>query len=247
MRALIDEIEGDAHAKNIPISFYFEGMAPIMADIKQTMYASAPYYMGATIGLVVLFLTIISFRSAFIGVRLMATVAFSLAWVFGLVVILLQDIRISHSEGDGVHFIVPIVCVPVLVGLTLDYDLFLLVRIFEYRMKGYSTKDATVVAMYNTSGIITTAGLIMIIAFSSLMSAKQQHLVESEQFSDLLILKTTGILITVTCFVDTFIVPAILMIGAEANWWPGRVPKITKQVHILRSRLHPRSSISKLR
>jgi len=148
--------------------------------------------------------------------------------------------KIFQSQGDGVHFIVPIVCVPVLVGLTLDYDLFLLVRIFEYRMKGYSTKDATVVAMYNTSGIITTAGLIMIIAFSSLM------------FSDLLILKTTGILITVTCFVDTFIVrawlvPAILMIGAEANWWPGRVPKITKQVHILRSRLHPRSSISKLR
>jgi len=225
VRDLLRQVEAEAHEKAVPLGFFFSGMAPVLADIKATMYETAPTYMAFAIGFTVVVITFISFRSAFIGLRLLLTVVFSLSWVAGLIVVLIQDIKIGGAQGDGMHFVIPIVAIPVLIGLTLDYDLFLLVRIFEYRHQGYSTKDATMIAMHNTSSIITVAGLIMIIAFSSLISSK------------LMALKTIGLLITMTCFVDTFLVrallvPAILMVGAEANWWPGRVPEISKRCEV---------------
>eukprot|EP00468_Gymnochlora_sp_CCMP2014_P006997 CAMPEP_0167744606 /NCGR_PEP_ID=MMETSP0110_2-20121227/2686_1 /TAXON_ID=629695 /ORGANISM="Gymnochlora sp., Strain CCMP2014" /LENGTH=1360 /DNA_ID=CAMNT_0007629149 /DNA_START=38 /DNA_END=4120 /DNA_ORIENTATION=+ len=211
--------------RGMPVKLYFEGMAPIITDLKIAMYKTAPFYMALSIVIVVLVLTAISFRSFTMGFRLLITVAFSLTWVFGIMVILLQDIKIPGSEGDGMHFLVPIINVPVLVGLTLDYDLFLLVRIHEYRLMGYSTQDSTMAAMYKTSGIITVAGLIMLTAFSALIA------------SDLFVLRTTGLLIVTTCIIDTFLVrawlvPALLMVGVEWNWWPGKVPPVTRRCRV---------------
>jgi RND superfamily putative drug exporter len=46
-----------------------------------------------------------------------------------------------------------------MVGISLDYDIFLLVRIREYRFLGYSTKDAIVKGLHKTGSIITAAGV----------------------------------------------------------------------------------------
>ena len=54
----------------------------------------------------------------------------------------------------------------ILVGLGLDYDIFLLTRIVEFRQEGYSTADAIVLAMAMTGPVIAAAGLIMAIAFA---------------------------------------------------------------------------------
>ena len=222
-RAVIASHEYKAKQAGLPIKYYFEGSLSMMADAQMLMYYKTPYLMAAAVTVVVIVTTALAFRSALIGLRLLCTVLFSLAWVFGLMVVLLQDIKFGGAQGDGMHFLLPLLNVPVLVGLTLDYDLFLLVRIHEARLSGMSTPDAITTSMHATSGIITVAGLIMLVAFVSLIS------------SDLLILKITGLLISVTCFIDTFIVrawlvPAILMVGVEWNWWPARVPPVTKRL-----------------
>ncbi|GAB5356250.1 hypothetical protein AAMO2058_000274600 [Amorphochlora amoebiformis] len=152
VRNLIPVLESEAQEQGLKWEIYFEGLGPILADMKASMYNSAPGYMLTAIIVVVLVLTSLAFKSLTMGFRLLITVAFSLSWVFGIMVVLLQDIKICESEGDGMHFLVPIITVPVLVGLTLDYDLFLLVRIHEYRMMGFSSQDATMAAMYSTSG-----------------------------------------------------------------------------------------------
>ena len=46
----------------------------------------------------------------------------------------------------------------VLVGLGLDYDVFLLSRIVEYRKKGLNTKNAIIEGLWRTGPIITSAG-----------------------------------------------------------------------------------------
>jgi len=225
VRNLMDHEAEVGRRHGVEWQLYFEGMAPILTDLKESMYESAPYYMLGAVVSVVLALTAVSFQSLTMGIRLLVTVAFSLAWVFGIMVVLLQDIRIPGAQGDGINFIVPIMIVPVLVGLTLDYDLFLLVRIHEYRLEGFSTQDATMAAMYRTSGIITVAGLIMLAAFSALIT------------SELFVLRTIGILVASTCILDTFLVrawlvPALLMIGVEWNWWPGKVPPVTRRCRV---------------
>jgi RND superfamily putative drug exporter len=67
------------------------------------------------------------------------------------------------------------------------------------------------------SGTITTAGLIMTIAFSSLLA------------SSTAVLNQWGFMLVVASLYDTFVVrtllvPALMFCFVEANWWPGRVP-----------------------
>ena len=70
-----------------------------------------------------------------------------------------------------------------------------------------------------TGGVITTAGIIMCVAFSSLM------------FSSEMILKQFGFVLVLASFIDTFFVrtvfvPSVFFIASETNWWPGRVPAV---------------------
>ena len=57
----------------------------------------------------------------------------------------------------------------ILVGLALDYDVFLLSRTLEFREKGWSDRASVCLAVEKTGGIITTAGLIMSVSFMGLL------------------------------------------------------------------------------
>jgi len=113
--------------------------------------------------------------------------------------------------------------VTILCGLALDYDIFLFARIHEYKMDaGLSTKDAIIRGVYNTGSIITAAGCIMAIAFCGLL------------FSDITSLNQVGFILVVAVLVDTFIirillVPSVLSLAKEVNWWPGSRFKIVLQ------------------
>jgi uncharacterized membrane protein YdfJ with MMPL/SSD domain len=54
----------------------------------------------------------------------------------------------------------------VVVGISLDYDIFLLSRVMEFRQQGYNTHDAIVLGLAKSGHVITSAGLIMALAFS---------------------------------------------------------------------------------
>ncbi len=60
----------------------------------------------------------------------------------------------------------------ILVGLALDYDIFLMSRVVEYRHHGWSDAAAVALAVDKTAGIITAAGLIMAISFAGLLIPK---------------------------------------------------------------------------
>ena len=62
---------------------------------------------------------------------------------------------------EEVFWLTLVVVSPVSVGFVLDYDIFLLGRVFEFRTEGYSTSDALILGLEHTGGIITTAGIIM--------------------------------------------------------------------------------------
>ena len=47
----------------------------------------------------------------------------------------------SLAKSGSVSFMVPAMSFAVVLGLSLDYDVFLIGRIVEFRMKGYSDKD----------------------------------------------------------------------------------------------------------
>ena len=104
-------------------------------------------------------------------------------------------------------------CTNILVGLCLDYDIFLFSRVREYRRKGYSTTLSIIFGVEHTGYLITYAGIIMAVAFSSLM------------LSSMILLKEFGVILSCAVLLDTFlmrttIVPSLLHLFRETNWWP---------------------------
>jgi len=95
----------------------------------------------------------------------------------------------------------------------------LLIRTKEYRDEGYNTKDSLILGLFNTGGVITAAGIIMAIAFSGLL------------FSSIPTWNQLAFYLVFAVLFDTFIVrttlvPALMSLLYEANWWPGSVPPI---------------------
>ena len=108
------------------------------------------------------------------------------------------------------------ICIAVALGL--DYDIFLVSRIVEFRKEGFNDHSSIILGVSSTGGIISGAGAIMALAFSGLFfSEKLLH----QQFALLLV---TSVLLD-TFVVRTILVPAMMLSAGDYNWWPRKMPK----------------------
>jgi uncharacterized membrane protein YdfJ with MMPL/SSD domain len=53
-----------------------------------------------------------------------------------------------------------------LFGISMDYNVFILSRIREHRLRGATTRDAVVSGIASSAGVVTSAALIMVAVFS---------------------------------------------------------------------------------
>jgi len=207
------------NAVNQSYTCYLTGGSVNEVDLVNIIFAQFPYVLLAIV-LVVFCIMGCFFQSAFVPVRLFVTIAVPLTLVYGLSVLVYQHGLLDGlhwapvSNTQGLYWLTPVMTVTILIGLALDYDVFLFARVYEYRVHGLSTREAIVRGVYNTGSIITAAGVIMSIAFCGLL------------FSQMTSLNQTGFILVVAVLVDTFIirtllVPAVLAIAKEVNWWPG--------------------------
>jgi RND superfamily putative drug exporter len=210
-------------------TFYFTGVCSDSLDAVRYVYSAFPIMGAVTCGVVLLFVGI-AFRSVFIPLRAILTIMLTLAFVFGFATLTYQyDIfKWTHWEGliafGSLSWIPPLVCFSIIVGIGLDYDIFLITRIQEFRsQEKYNTTDSIMKGVHKTGGIITAAGVIMAIAFSGLLissiSAMNQlsfYLVFSVLFD--------------TFIVRSLLVPSLMGLFKDVNWWPSKMPEPTKSL-----------------
>jgi len=208
---------------------FFTGGSVDEVDSVQTIYANFPTVLCAIVSFVFCIMGVV-FKSLFVPFRLFVTIAIPMTFVYGVAVMTYQHGLLSHlhveafADTDGLYWLIPVMTVTILIGLALDYDIFLFARIYEYRvMGGVDTREAIVRGVYKTGSIITAAGIIMGIAFCGLLMSKITSL------------NQTGFIMVIAVLVDTFIirtslVPAVLSIAKEVNWWPGLNPKCQRQL-----------------
>ncbi len=204
---------------------YLAGGSTVMVDAIDKVYELFPLMISITI-IVVYILIGLMFKSAFIPLRLIFTIGITLSFIYGLGVLVFETSFLNSvisplQDINAFYWLVPIMAFSILIGLGLDYDIFLLSRISEYRDKGYSDKAAIHKGMYKTGNIISFAGIIMAIAFSGLLLSKE------------MVLNQFGFMLCIAVLVDTFIVrtilvPAIMSIAEKWNWWPTKKPEPTK-------------------
>eukprot|EP00173_Palmaria_palmata_P000113 Plantae.Rhodophyta-Palmaria_palmata.ctg10535.p1 GENE.Plantae.Rhodophyta-Palmaria_palmata.ctg10535~~Plantae.Rhodophyta-Palmaria_palmata.ctg10535.p1 ORF type:complete len:262 (+),score=11.43 Plantae.Rhodophyta-Palmaria_palmata.ctg10535:104-787(+) len=175
--------------------------------------------------LTVFVLMCLFFKSVFPPIRSIVSISLTLSFSFGLSVLVFQrgifdwvHLRTLTSMGDEVCWLVPIMAFSIVVGLALDYDVFLISRILEYRIEGYEHKSSIALGLDATGGIITAAGVIMSVAFGSLMCSSNPVLY---QWSFLL---TTAVLLD-TFVIRTIVVPILTGLAGELCWWPRQLPE----------------------
>jgi RND superfamily putative drug exporter len=146
-------------------------------------------------------------RSVFTPLRLILTLLASVVWTIAAYVIIYQI-----WGGLSTEWLLPIFLFCALMGLGVDYDIFLVSRIREEVLKGRTDEEAIEHAVEATGTIITLCGAVMASAFGSMM------------ISSSLELKEFGFVLCFAIILDAtlmrlVIVPAIMVLMKKYNWW----------------------------
>ena len=208
-----------AHADS-GFGFLVSGDIPGLLDAVDGVMKQAAAILGGTTAVVVVLFVGIAFRSLLIPMRLVLTIAATLLFTTGATVLTYQVL----GGWDGIYWVVTVACGCLVIGLTIDYDVFLIARCHELRHLGFTSEAAIIRGLDSSAPTITMAGLIMTVAFSSLL------------FSSTVVLNQWGCMLVIASLYDTFIVrsllvPSLMFFLVEANWWPGRVPPPTRNIN----------------
>eukprot|EP00549_Striatella_unipunctata_P026576 CAMPEP_0118705488 /NCGR_PEP_ID=MMETSP0800-20121206/19895_1 /TAXON_ID=210618 ORGANISM="Striatella unipunctata, Strain CCMP2910" /NCGR_SAMPLE_ID=MMETSP0800 /ASSEMBLY_ACC=CAM_ASM_000638 /LENGTH=372 /DNA_ID=CAMNT_0006607647 /DNA_START=180 /DNA_END=1298 /DNA_ORIENTATION=- len=208
---------------------FIDGNAGTGYDAVQVVFDSFPHVVAVTLGVVFLLMGFF-FKSIVVPIRSVVSICLTLAFVFGFMVLLYRYKILNWTGmhmfvGDGeVSWLTPIMSFSIIVGLALDYDVFLISRILEFRKQGYDHKSSIVAGLHTTGGIITAAGIIMAVAFGGLMWSASPALY---QWSLVL---TTAVLLD-TFVIRTLLVPILMgYTGDRYSWWPQRMPEGTIRI-----------------
>jgi uncharacterized membrane protein YdfJ with MMPL/SSD domain len=199
------------------LSVGLSGFGADLADSLEFVYYKFPM-MISIITAVVLIVVGITFRSVTNALRGCVTIGLTVLFVSGCAKLVYCDgvldvLGIPSLTGSSMNWLVPPAVFPILVGITLDYDIFLITSVVEFRDKGFSNRDAIVFGVSSSGTIITVAGVIQALAFFGLLMSSEEVL---NQLSFYLF---TGVLFdTFVC--RTLVVPSIMYWLGEANWWP---------------------------
>ncbi|MOA37837.1 Membrane transport protein mmpL8 [compost metagenome] len=125
---------------------------------------------------------------------MMATILVSFLSALGLGIFLI-DVFFGY---DAVSTRVPVYAFIFLVALGIDYNIILVSRFLEER-KSRKVKEALEIAIRNTGGVISSAGLILAATFAALTTMP---------IADLFVF---GFIVAIGILMDTFLVRGILL------------------------------------
>jgi uncharacterized membrane protein YdfJ with MMPL/SSD domain len=138
---------------------------------------------------------------------------------FGVLVLVFQDGRLEglldYTSQGALESSQPILLFAIAFGLSTDYGVFLLTRIKEARDAGLSNDEAVAVGLERTGRIVTAAALLLVIAIGAFAT------------SEIIFIKQLGVGTAVAVIVDATIVrallvPSLMKLLGEWNWWAPR-------------------------
>jgi putative drug exporter of the RND superfamily len=142
------------------------------------------------------------------------SIAMSISWSFAA-----TSLVFGTWLDKPILWMVPLILFIMLMGIGMDYNVFILTRIREEVHKGKDTDQAVVDAVDWTGGIITALALIMGGAFGSMILSSNTML---QEFGFAL---AFAILVD-AMVVRTYIVPAAMSLMGKRAWWaPGRLQR----------------------
>ncbi|MFI7412476.1 MMPL family transporter [Streptomyces sp. NPDC049627] len=204
------------------------GMTAGYDDFADVIVGKLPLFVGVVIGLGCLLL-LLAFRSVGIPLKAAAMNVAAVAAAFGVVVAIFQWGWGSELLGLGragpIEPFLPVIMVSVLFGLSMDYQVFLVSRMYEEWLETGDNRRAVRVGLAETSRVINSAAVIMISVFLAFVLSGDR------------VIAMFGIALAAAVALDAFVlrtllVPALMHMLGGANWWlprwlDRRMPRIS--------------------
>ena len=205
-----------AKLASVPGYLGVTGLGPIEQDYTHAVFSHFPL-MFALIALLTFLLLARAFRSVVLAAKAVVLNLISLAATFGVLTWFWQEghgskLIFNIPATGAITFWIPLMVFAFLFGLSMDYEVFILSRIREEFDRTGNTDAAVVEGIGRTGRLVTSAALILFLAFASLASAPD---------TDIKVLATglgVGILLDAT-IVRALLVPALVATFGRVNWW----------------------------
>ncbi len=233
-RATLDRIR----ATTLPGEVTIGGEAAVAADFLDAVYGNFPL-MLALISVLTFLLLARAFRSLLLPLKAVLLNLLSVAAAWGLIVLVFQKGFGSQIWGieatQAINVELPIVIFAFLFGISMDYQVFIISRMREAYDRTRSTEMAVVEGIGRTGRLVTSAALILGLAFVAFSATPGT---EAKIFATAL---GGGILIDAT-IIRGILAPAAVAILGRWNWWlPDWAARILR---VEPSRVQPDSDVT---
>lgn len=201
---------------NAPEGTLVGGVAADYTDSQDGISQTLPLALGwiAITVLILLFLftgsIILPIKAIILNVLSLAATMGVLTWVFidGNLQWLVGSFTVTGTLDTSIVILIAVV----VFGLSMDYEVFLLSRIREEHDAGKSNEDAVAIGLQRSARIITAAALLLAVVFASFI------------LSGVTSIKSMGFGVALAVILDATIVrgllvPALMRLFGERNWW----------------------------
>jgi putative drug exporter of the RND superfamily len=205
-----------AALRHVPGVVGIAGEGPTELDYQHAVFGNFPL-MFAVIAILTIALLTRAFRSLVLAVKAVLLNLISMSAAFGVMTWFWQEGHGSSAlfglpATGAITFWIPLLVFAFLFGLSMDYEVFILARVREEYDRSGSTDAALIAGLGRTGRLVTSAGLILFLAFATLASAPN---------TDIKVLATglgIGILLDATV-VRALLLPAVVSLLGRWNWW----------------------------
>ncbi|MDR3201995.1 MAG: MMPL family transporter [Bifidobacteriaceae bacterium] len=196
---------------------YVGGMIAMNLDYTSHLRSLLPPLIGFVIAVTFLFM-FVTYRSAVIALATVVLNLLSALAAFGALTAVFQGkwaqgLLGFTSNGTLASWIPPLLFV-ILVGLSLDYHVFVISRIQENARAGMEAREAIRTGVIRTAGVVTSAAAVMVGVFAifGVLSFIE--------------LKEIGVGLAVAVILDATVIriialPSVLVLARRFLWWPG--------------------------
>ena len=200
-------------------------------DFVDAIYGSFPL-MIALIAVLTFLLLARAFRSLLLPLKAVLLNVISVGAAWGVITLVWQqghgsDALWGIAATHSVDAWIPLMVFAFLFGLSMDYEVFILARMREEYDASGSTDAAVVRGIGRTGRLVTSAALILFLAFASMASAPDTTV---KVFATGL---AAGIILDATV-IRALLVPAVVSLFGRWNWWlperPARLLRVEPSV-----------------
>ena len=190
------------------------GQTAIFDDFATVLSNKLPLFIGVVVLLSFLLLTAV-FRSLLIPAIAAAMNLLTAGASFGVITAVFQwgwgASLLGIDKTGPIEAFVPVMMFAIVFGLSMDYEVFLVTRIYEEWHRTNDTRQAVIHGLAATGRTITAAAAIMVLVFGA-------FILGGERVIELFGLGLAGAVFLDALIVRSVLVPGLMLLSGKANW-----------------------------